>query len=424
MAPTHWFVVLAPLLSTSQDATPGGVTLEAAFHAFAQCASESARVRLDERLKFFTAAGLRSEEEVKKLPEHERKNEQEQVLSLQETLIPRGAVVVLSGLTKHHELNGCEGIVIECLRDGSFRCAVDIEACAASAGADVRVRVHNLRPVARCASDATPAPFTRDNLRQCQDDAAEPAEELELPLSEQSIGLVMARAGRSYSEMVTHATLPDGAAALGTSNYPDLPYAAMVMIFARLRSAACAALLGGDIHGAARAVEHARELEAGARAPTLEVYNLPRGVRASLSGIARVAAAVRLANDDADGAREEGRLARRLNVSAALSRRQLSAALAPYHDAPSHAPSHGGGGREIRRLQRWWWDELVPLDDEEEAARVPPAQRLDGGSISAALRARTGEGGEAEGGGGRRRVGISAHGQRRDSRDSGLDRQL
>eukprot|EP00966_Prymnesium_polylepis_P033669 782433-Prymnesium_polylepis.1 len=69
---------------------------------------------------------MQHEDDVRKLPEHVARNEQEAVLALQQTLLPPGAAVRLVALTQRKELNGCAGTVIACLRDGTFRCAAEV----------------------------------------------------------------------------------------------------------------------------------------------------------------------------------------------------------------------------------------------------------------------------------------------------------
>ena len=296
-------VLLLPLLSATAQDDP---TLEASFRAFARCASdESARTRLDERLSFFASSGLRSEEEVKKLPDHVRKNEQEQVLALQDTLVPAGVRVSLAHLTRA-DLNGCEGTVIVCLRDGSFRCAVELTSCPTSTAplSSVRVLVQSLRPAADCGYAVRA--LSTDELDECER-AADLREEVPVPLTEEAIGRVMAQSVQMYNDVVSRGELPTDAADLGSSAYPDLPYAALVIVMVRLRATACAALRSDDMSGAARAIQFARELEEHARPSASEVFEIPRGVRAGLAALVRVAVA----------RREPSRLGRVFTASAA-----------------------------------------------------------------------------------------------------------
>ena len=104
-------------LAVSDEPAP---SLYAAFSAFANCADDEARKLLEQRISSFAA---KTEAEVRALPEHTARNEQEKVLALQQTLVPAGIAVRFDGL-EHEEINGCTGIVISCLRDGSFLCAV------------------------------------------------------------------------------------------------------------------------------------------------------------------------------------------------------------------------------------------------------------------------------------------------------------
>ena len=135
------------------EAAEEGTSLEAAFKAFAECASDSTKTKLEERLEFFRAAGLRSEDEVRQLPRHQALNEREQVLALQDSVLPPGTQVMLRGLTSRTELNDRDTIISQ-LCDGSFRCAAELGAgCSdsledaqdrgSSPLAAVRVRVEN-----------------------------------------------------------------------------------------------------------------------------------------------------------------------------------------------------------------------------------------------------------------------------------------
>lgn len=122
-------------------------SLREAFAAFAACASEDVQSRLAKSTDFLSG---KSEDELRQLPSHIAHNEQESVLALQQALLPPGAAVsVLGGAGLGDEISGCEGIVISCLRDGSFRCVVELR-CDEEARA-VRVHTSSLRPVANCA---------------------------------------------------------------------------------------------------------------------------------------------------------------------------------------------------------------------------------------------------------------------------------
>ena len=93
-------------------------SLREAFAAFAACASEDVQSRLAKSTDFLSG---KSEDELRQLPSHIAHNEQESVLALQQALLPPGAAVsVLGGAGLGDEISGCEGIVISCLRDGSF----------------------------------------------------------------------------------------------------------------------------------------------------------------------------------------------------------------------------------------------------------------------------------------------------------------
>ena len=133
-------------LAVSDEPAP---SLYAAFSAFANCADDEARKLLEQRISSFAA---KTEAEVRALPEHTARNEQEKVLALQQTLVPAGIAVRFDGL-EHKEINGCTGVVISCLRDGSFLCAVETRCGLQSHEAPLACRVHvvNLRPAAGCA---------------------------------------------------------------------------------------------------------------------------------------------------------------------------------------------------------------------------------------------------------------------------------
>ena len=143
-------------LALSDEPAP---SLYAAFSAFANCADDEARKLLESRISSFAA---KTEAEVRALPEHTARNEQEKVLALQQTLVPAGIAIRFDGL-EHEEINGCTGIVISCLRDGSFLCAVETRCGLQSDEAPLACRVHvvNLRPAAGCAV-AVPSGCERD----------------------------------------------------------------------------------------------------------------------------------------------------------------------------------------------------------------------------------------------------------------------
>ena len=146
-------LALAAAAAAAAAATSSQYTLQNSFVAFAACEGRDAQEKLAKRLEFLR--GIQSEEEVRKLPEHVALNEQEQLLALQQTLLPPGTAVHLVGLKERTALNGCVGTLISCLRDGTFRCAVEAR-CAEAEVQDVRVHMANLRPVRGCAAAVPP----------------------------------------------------------------------------------------------------------------------------------------------------------------------------------------------------------------------------------------------------------------------------
>ena len=324
---------------------PPDATLEAAFTAFARCAATEAQARLSERLAFFANANLRSEEEVKKLPEHQARNEQEQVLALQRAVLPGGARVHLHGTA----LDGCLGTLIGCLRDGTFRCAVDVDgSCVAEGRTSVRVSLANLRPLADCGRTESTSHCGRWMTR-----------EVELPLNDEVVGRTMALAVQAHRELGSSA--PD----YGGTQFPDLPYSALAMVIVELCAAACVALDSGDAAGAALAIERGIELEEQSRSPQLEASEIPLAVRSALSTL--VALKAKTVRGDADGALEAARRAHRLNVTASVSLRKLELALRPLSLRSARAHT-GISEAEVLRLQQWWLDELLPLDERTPAA--------------------------------------------------------
>lgn len=362
------------------EAAEEGTSLEAAFKAFAECASDPTKSKLEERLEFFRAAGLRSEDEVRQLPRHQALNEREQVLALQDSVLPPGTQVMLRGLTSRTELNDCDATIISCLRDGSFRCAAELGAGCSDSPEDaqdrgpsplaaVRVRVENLRPALDCGSVA------HDAESACPEDDVlrEAARRTELPLTDVAMGRVMVGAVQTHKQLAADGSLPASALEMGASGFPDLPYAAMLMALIEMRWAGCVALRKADLSSAELAVRMGEELEVDARPVGRDLFELPHAVRAGLASLLALSSAVRLAKGDVEGARAAALTAARLNVSAATSQRKLSIALSDVMVLEPHARA-GMRKSEVTRLQRWWQEELLPLDEEEDGA-LPSAQR-------------------------------------------------
>lgn len=183
MVPPHWLLLASALTEYSQP------TLLDAFRAFAECEGESARHLLSQRLSFFEQAT--TEAEVRALPQHVARNEQEQVLRLQRAVLRPGVLVRLVGLPgSQPELQGCEsGRLLGCLQDGSFTCIVELW-CGDAWRAEgrplgARVSARHLRPTADCG--------VAEGHSCVPTEAAEggqptPGEEVSLPVGADAVG--------------------------------------------------------------------------------------------------------------------------------------------------------------------------------------------------------------------------------------------
>jgi hypothetical protein len=219
-------------------------SLREAFAAFAACASEDVQSRLAKSTDFLSG---KSEDELRQLPSHIAHNEQESVLALQQALLPPGAAVsVLGGAGLGDEISGCEGIVISCLRDGSFRCVVELR-CDEEARA-VRVHTSSLRPVANCA-------FRWPSSCIGTPKGAAPTE----PLTKEAVGKTIALGFQQHEQLAADSQRPR--AELGPTAFPDLSYSALIFVLLRLHLLGCAALQRGDSTGARLALEQALDLE-------------------------------------------------------------------------------------------------------------------------------------------------------------------
>ena len=218
-------------LAVSNEPAP---SLYAAFSAFANCADDEVRQLLETRIGAFAA---KTEAEVRALPEHTARNEQEKVLALQRTLLPAGIAVRFDGL-EHEEINGCDGVVISCLRDGSFLCAVETRCGLQSHEAPLACRVHvvNLRPAAGCAV-AVPSGCDQNNVYPVGEENAP----LPDSLDKETIGrLIVDSVMRSrQAERPLPAYL--ASAFEGDTAFADLPYSALAAVLARVQQVACAA---------------------------------------------------------------------------------------------------------------------------------------------------------------------------------------
>ena len=342
-------------------------SMHASFAAFAACSDDSARSLLEKRMKSFTG---RTEEEVRALPEHVARNEQEKVLSLQQVLLPDGISVRLHGLVDDPALNGCDGVLVACLRDGSFLCVVETR-CGLpreQEGQALRCRVHitNLRPAADCAATAV--------ADVC--DERDEQEVLPSLLDKEAVGRAIVEAvmqSREPGQLPAHFadTFP------GETAFPDLSYASLAAVLGRMQQLACGALSAGDADGASEAIEQAIDLEAKSRpGATADAHELSGGVRALYARLLVVRARVRRAQGDAKRARRDALAAQRLNVTDAVSNRKLGQAMSVSQRKGAHNVS-GLTADESVRLQRWF-AELLPLDQhmvQKEAAGAAGSER-------------------------------------------------
>ena len=342
-------------LAASNEPVP---SLYAAFSAFANCADDEVRQLLETRIGAFAA---KTEAEVRALPEHTARNEQEKVLALQRTLLPAGTAVRFDGL-EHEEINGCPGVVIYCLRDGSFLCAVETRCGLQSHEAPLACRVHvvNLRPAAGCAV-AVPSGCGLDQNN------AYPVSEEDAPLPDsldkETIGrLIVDSVMRSRrSERPLPAYL--ASAFKGDTSFPDLPYSALAAVLARMQQVACAALAAGDVGGAEQAVEQALDLERTSRpASAADEHEVLAGVRFLMARLLAVRSLAKTARHEDAAARADALAAQRLNVTATISNRKLEQATSRAQRGRQgpHAVT-GLMAEESARLQRWFADELLPL---------------------------------------------------------------
>ena len=343
-------LVLLLAVSSAALATTAPPSMYAAFAAFAEYADGATRALFDKRKAFFAA---RSEEEIRAMPEHEARNAQEAVLGLQQRLLPPGLSVRLHGL-RGHALEGCDAVLVSCLRDGSFRCAVETQ-CGLEQDAEpmhARVHVANLRPATSCAAAAA--------ADGC--DGADDADELDRggrrPLDQKAVGqllvdtVMQSRAEQLPAEFV--ASFP------GETAFPDLPYASLAAVLERMRLLACGALAAGDPAGAAAAIEKALDLELKSRPAAKDEHEVV--VRRLLARLLAARGAAARAKGDEAGARRDAIAAQRLNVTAAVSNRKLDQATSRAQRGRPHGVT-GLTAEESAELQRWFETQLVPLDE-------------------------------------------------------------
>ena len=348
-------------------------TLEASFIAFANCAGDAKwRSKLDERLAFF--AKYSSKEEVEALPEYQARNEQERVMALQEGLLKPGASVRLHAIVEpqFRALNDCNATLIGCLRDGSFRCAVELVDCGHAGQPppiSVRARLENLRPAIDCGRSAIAAVLDT----ACDGaDALLDVNGINFPLTKSAVGKVMATAVAAYKEMADTNRLPPSITpSLGSTGYPDLPGGALLLALLQLHSLSCLAHKADDAAGLALAWEAADELETSTQKSGRDMYEWPHGIRAAISRMYAILALSKSVSGGGGGQKEveeAARLALRLNTTARLSLRKLQVALEASQMLEPRA-TNAIKKKEVERLQGWWKEELLVVSPEMEDVR-------------------------------------------------------
>jgi hypothetical protein len=354
-------------------------SLEAAFRAFAECEdSRQTRDSLEERLAFFARSGMVSEDDVRRMAEHEVRNEREKVLSLQSRLLRPGTSVRLHNLANHPELNGCEGTLLSCVRDGSFVCIVEMR-CGPTWEMNrepfgARVLLENLLPAPGCD--------IHDAASVCTDSASEAPElfnDGEIgaeALSEAAIGQMMVDEFKTHERLAKRGELPAWAEELGPTNFPDLPYSALVLVLVRLVHASCEALRKGDAAGVVMAVEKALELEESARQTATEREEVHLAIRQRLASLLAVRSAAKALEQDrhADrgapdqhSARDDALLALRLNVTSSIALGNIDLALTKSQLRAPYALA--GLTREKIVLLQQWFSQLPPLYRENEGPK-------------------------------------------------------
>lgn len=335
------------------------VTLQDAFESFAACEGREAQAALAKRLAFH--AGMRDETDIRNLPEHVARNEQEAVLALQQTLLPPGTSVRLVALTRRTALNDCEGTVILCLRDGSFRCIIELNTCSWAKTQIARAHVFNLRPLPGCSTATPTDPCQQKSL-------VGGSLELKKSLTEEAVGRWIARSQQVHDQWAKEGSLPAqlDRPSLGHTAFPDLSYSALAYILAVLRELSCAALRRGDLPGAALAIGKAFHLEGSCRLAEFDEHEVPLNIRSVLADLYTVRAALKRVQGDYEGAHAELLSSARMNISSDVSSRKLSQAMSRVQlNAPRDVA--GLGADEAVQLQEWFAASL-PLDVEEHGS--------------------------------------------------------
>ena len=314
-----------------------------AFQAFSECATQHDKEQLRMKIsRIKTANGDVDDALVRELS-----------LALQLAYLPKGAAVQISGLTDRPSLNGCGATIISCLRDGSYRCAVEIQDCGTFDMAPQGARIHaaNLRPAKDCAVAAPPTKkvscWEHDGMRN-------PG-----PLTEAAVSLAIA----DDLQLAERRARSGKAHSLGDTAYPDMPYTSLHFVLVRMHQRICSALAIGDVDGAEIGLEKVFALEEESRPLSTELYEVVAPVRFAYASLKWTQAAMRRDAMDAVGARKYALAARALNVTPGVSCRKL-------HQSTSQAqrvrPRDALGLRkyESEWLQSWF-DALLPLDVEE-----------------------------------------------------------
>ena len=356
MATIAWW--LASLLGTGEPPDP----LYTAFSAFSECytqeheSSSTERELLAMRLGAFASRTKRlSEEEAQALPLMQ--------LALLEVLLPPGISVILSGLDEKHGLNECKAVLISCLSDGSFLCAIethckpDIEAAEGlrphsydQTEDPLRGRVHasKLRPAAGCS-------LTEEN------DACLGADD------ETLVDNALTTEAIADAAALKDPYVPEELARIypGMTGLPDLSNAQLSVVLVRLERLGCGALAADDLDGAEEALTRALSLEHRSRPKELDRQEVGLSLRLLLARLHAARALVRYRRGKAAGARRDALAAQRVNVTDSVSDAKLSQAMASWLQLRVGATTNQRiiTPGEVERLRTWFLKELIPLDE-------------------------------------------------------------
>ena len=365
MATIAWWLAS---LSSQNEVDP----LYAAFSAFSECytqehdESSTERELLTRRLGAFTSRAKQlAEEEAKALPLMQ--------LALMETLLPPGVSVILSDLDEEHGLNGCKAVLISCLSDGSFLCAIEthckrnVEAAKGLRKHEYgqtqdplqgRVHVSKLRPAQGC--------FLTEKNTACDGD--EEAPPLDKALIAKAIADTVALKDGYVPEEISQ-TYP------GMTGFPDLSYAQLSIVLVRLERLGCDALAADDLDGAEEALTHALSLEHRSRPKTLDRQEVSFNVRFLIARVHAARALVRYTRGKAAGARRDALAAQRVNVTASVSDAKLALAMANWLQLRVGAKGNRKSiaPEEVERLRTWFLKELIPLEEPPQKQELSSA---------------------------------------------------